>query len=115
MGNLIKEYYNSNDLNLLLPGFVPPRFLSELYKDYSKIFILNYDGFNRKNILQQIDSIENPSIVDETKVMDYFLELFLLLGIAGIVLVFRRTSGENGSNTGRKTWWRSAFGYESVA
>ena len=80
MGNLIKEYYNSNDLNLLLPGFVPPRFLSELYKDYSKIFILNYDGFNRKNILQQIDSIENPSIVDETKVMDYFLELYDYIG-----------------------------------
>lgn len=27
--------------------------------------------------------------------LDYFLELFLLLGIAGFVLVFRRTSGEN--------------------
>lgn len=80
MGNLIREYVNSSNLNLLLPGFVPPRFLSELYKDYSKIFILNYDGFNRKNIAQQINSIENPSIVDETKVMDYFLELYDYIG-----------------------------------
>ena len=81
MGNLIKEYSNSSNLNLLLPGFVPPRFLSELYKDYSKILILNYDGFNRKNIINQINSIENPSIADESKVMDYFLELYDYLGM----------------------------------
>lgn len=82
MGNLIKEYFDSSNSNLLLPGFVPPRFLSELYKDYSKIFILNYDGFNRKNIIQQINSIEKPSICDETKVMDYFLELYDYIGIS---------------------------------
>ena len=82
MGNLIKEYSDSSNFNLLLPGFVPPRFLSELYKDYSKIFILNYDGFNRRNIIQQINSIENPSINDETKVMDYFLELYDYIGIS---------------------------------
>ena len=76
MGNLIKEYSNSSNSNLLLPGFVPPRFLSELYKDYSKIFILSYGGFNRNNIIQQINSIENPSISDESKVMGYFLELY---------------------------------------
>ena len=64
-----------------MPGFVPPRFLSELYKDYSKIFILNYDGFNRNNIAQQIDSIENPSIIDESKVMGYFLELYDYVGM----------------------------------
>lgn len=81
VGNLIKEYSDSSNLNLLLPGFVPPRFLSELYKDYSKIFILNYDGFNRMNIEQQIKSIEKPSISDETKVMDYFFELYDYLGI----------------------------------
>ena len=80
LGNLIKEYSNSSNLNLLLPGFVPPRFLSELYKDYTKIFILNYDGFNRKNITQQINSIENPSINDETKVMNYLLELYDYIG-----------------------------------
>lgn len=82
MGNLIKEYSDSSNFNLLLPGFVPPRFLSELYKDYSKIFILNYDGFNRRNIIQQINSIEKPSINDETKVMDYFLELYDYIGIS---------------------------------
>ena len=82
MGNLIKEYSSSSNLNLLLPGFVPPRFLSELYKDYSKIFILNYDGFNRNNIIQQINSIEKPSINDESKVMDYFLELYDYIGIS---------------------------------
>lgn len=81
MGNLIREYSDSSNLNLLLPGFVPPRFLSELYKDYSKIFILNYDGFNRNNIAQQIDSIENPSIIDESKVMGYFLELYDYVGM----------------------------------
>ena len=81
MGNLIKEYFDSSNLNLLLPGFVPPRFLSELYKDYSKILILNYDGFNRKNIIQQVDSIEKPSITDESKVMDYFLELYDYIGL----------------------------------
>lgn len=81
MGNLIKEYLDSSNLNLLLPGFVPPRFLSELYKDYSKIFILNYDGFNRNNIKHQIKSIENPPISDETKVMGYFIELYDYLGI----------------------------------
>ena len=81
MGNLIRQYSDSSDLNLLLPGFVPPRFLSELYKDYSKIFILNYDGFNRKNIVQQINSIEKPSIFDESKVMNYFLELYDYLGM----------------------------------
>ncbi len=82
MGNLIREYSDSSNFNLLLPGFVPPRFLSELYKDYSKIFILNYDGFNRKNIMQQVDSIENPSIKDETKVMGYFLELYDYIGVS---------------------------------
>lgn len=82
MGNLIKEYSDSSNFNLLLPGFVPPKFLSELYKDYSKIFILNYDGFNRRNIIQQINSIEKPSINDETKVMDYFLELYAYIGIS---------------------------------
>ena len=82
IGNLIKEYLDSSNFNLLLPGFVPPRFLSELYKDYSKIFILNYDGFNRRNIIQQINSIENPSINDETRVMDYFLELYDYIGIS---------------------------------
>jgi len=82
MGNLIREYSDSSNFNLLLPGFVPPRFLSELYKDYSKIFILNYDGYNRKNIEYQVESIENPSIKDETKVMDYFLELYDYLGIS---------------------------------
>lgn len=82
MGNLIKEYSDSSNFNLLLPGFVPPKFLSELYKDYSKIFILNYDGFNRRNIIQQINSIEKPSINDETKVMDYFLELYDYIGIS---------------------------------
>ena len=82
MGNLVREYSTSTNLNLLLPGFVPPRFLSELYKDYSKIFILNYDGFNRRNIMQQINSIENPSITDESKVMDYFLELYDYIGIS---------------------------------
>ena len=82
MGNLIKEYSDSSNFNLLLPGFVPPRFLSELYKDYSKIFILNYDGFNRRNIVQQINSIENPSISDESKVMDYFLELYDYIGVS---------------------------------
>ncbi|MBE6503861.1 MAG: hypothetical protein E7Z76_06210 [Methanobrevibacter sp.] len=82
MGNLVREYSNSSNFNLLLPGFVPPRFLSELYKDYSKIFILNYDGFNRRNIMQQVNSIENPSIADETKVMDYFLELYDYIGIS---------------------------------
>ena len=81
LGNLIREYLKSNDANLLLPGFVPPRFLAELYKDYSKIFILNYDGFNRKNIEQQIKSIENPDITEETKVMGYFLELYDYLGM----------------------------------
>lgn len=81
MGNLIREYSDSSDLNLLLPGFVPPRFLSELYKDYSKIFILNYDGFNSNNIAQQINSIENPSITDESKVMGYFLELYDYVGM----------------------------------
>ena len=81
MGNLINEYYNSTNLNLLLPGFVPPKFLSELYKDYSKIYILNYDGFNRKNIINQINSIEKPSITDESKVMGYFLELYDYLGM----------------------------------
>ncbi len=80
LGNLIKEYSNSSNLNLLLPGFVPPRFLSELYKDYSKILILNYEGFNRRNIIQQINSIEKPSIEDETKVMGYFLELYDYIG-----------------------------------
>ncbi|WP_406537201.1 hypothetical protein [Methanobrevibacter sp.] len=80
MGNLIKEYFDSSNSNLLLPGFVPPRFLSELYKDYSKIFILNYDGFNRRNIIQQINSIEKPSIIEESKVMDYFLELYEYIG-----------------------------------
>lgn len=81
MGNLIKEYSDSSNFNLLLPGFVPPRFLSELYKDYSKILILNYDGFNRKNIKRQISSIENPSLNDETKAMNYFFELYDYLGI----------------------------------
>ena len=81
MGNLIKMYFDSSDLNLLLPGFVPPRFLSELYKDYSKIFILNYDGFNRNNIEQQIKSIEHPSLSQESQVMDYFLELYDYLGV----------------------------------
>ena len=81
LGNLIREYLKSNDANLLLPGFVPPRFLAELYKDYSKIFVLNYDGFNRKNIEQQIKSIENPDITEETKVMGYFLELYDYLGM----------------------------------
>lgn len=81
LGNLIRVYSDSSNLNLLLPGFVPPRFLSELYKDYSKVIILNYDGFNRNNIAQQIDSIENPSISDETKVMDYFLELYDYIGM----------------------------------
>ena len=80
MGNLIREYSDSSNFNLLLPGFVPPRFLSELYKDYSKIFILNYDGSNRRNIEYQIESIEKPSIKDETKVMDYFLELYDYIG-----------------------------------
>lgn len=82
MGNLIKEYSDSSNFNLLLPGFVPPKFLSELYKDYSKIFILNYDGFNRRNIIQQINSIEKPSINDEIKVMGYFLELYDYIGIS---------------------------------
>ena len=82
LGNLIKEYSNSKEFNLLLPGFVPPRFLAELYKDYSKIFILNYDGFNRKNIIKQIESIEKPPISDETKVMNYFLELYDYLGMS---------------------------------
>lgn len=82
MGNLIKEYSDSSNFNLLLPGFVPPRFLSELYNDYSKIFILNYDGFNRRNIARQINSIEKPSINDETQVMDYFLELYNYIGIS---------------------------------
>ncbi|WP_296893051.1 hypothetical protein [uncultured Methanobrevibacter sp.] len=82
MGNLIKEYFDSSNLNLLLPGFVPPKFLSELYKDYSKILFLNYDGFNRKNIIHQINSIEKPSINDESKVMNYFLELYDYIGIS---------------------------------
>lgn len=82
MGNLIKEYSDSSNFNLLLTGFVPPKFLSELYKDYSKIFILNYDGFNRRNIIQQINSIEKPSINDEIKVMGYFLELYDYIGIS---------------------------------
>ena len=82
LSNQLKEYSDSSNFNLLLPGFVPPRFLSELYKDYSKIFILNYDGFNRRNIIQQINSIEKPSINDETKVMDYFLELYDYIGIS---------------------------------
>ena len=81
MGNLIKKYSDSSNLNLLLPGFVPPRFLSELYKDYSKIFILNYDGFNRNNIEQQIKSINHPSLSQESQVMDYFLELYDFLDI----------------------------------
>lgn len=81
LGNLIKEYSDSSNLNLLLPGFVPPRFISELYKDYSKILILNYDGFNRGNIIQQINSIENPSINDESKVMNHFVELYDYIGI----------------------------------
>ena len=82
LGNLIRQYSDSSDLNLLLPGFVPPRFLSELYKDYSKIFILNYDGFNRNNVNQQVNSIEKPSVTDESKVMDYFLELYGYLGMS---------------------------------
>ena len=49
---------------------------------YSKIFILNYDGFNRRNIIQQINSIEKPSINDEIKVMGYFLELYDYIGIS---------------------------------
>ena len=81
MGNLIRDYSDSSDMNLILPGFVPPKFLSELYKEYSKIFILNYDGFNRVNIKNQIDSIENPSIYEESKVMGYFLELYDYLGM----------------------------------
>lgn len=81
LGNLIKRYSDSSNLNLLLPGFVPPRFLSELYKDYSKIFILNYDGFNRSNIEQQIKSIEKPSLSQESQVMNYFLELYDYLEI----------------------------------
>ena len=81
VGNLLKEYFDSSNSNLLLPGFVPPRYLSELYIEYSKIFVLNYDGFNRQNIVQQIDSIEKPPITEETKVMNYFLELYEFLGM----------------------------------
>lgn len=76
LGNLIKEYSDSSNLNLLLPGFVPPRFMSELYKNYSKILILNHDGYNRENITWQINSIEKPSINDESRSMEYFLELY---------------------------------------
>ena len=107
LGNLIKEYFDSSNFNLLLPGFVPPRFLSELYKDYSKIFILNYDGFNRRNIIQQINSIEKPSINDETKVMDYFLELYDYIGIskdnAFINNYKRRLEKDVGSNNYSET------------
>ena len=102
MGNLIKNYSDSSNLNLLLPGFVPPRFLSELYKDYSKIFILNYDGFNRNNIEQQIKSIEHPSLSQESQVMDYFLELYDYLGInkdnAFINNYYKRLEKEENSN-----------------
>lgn len=81
MGNLLKENKDSSNINLLLAGFIPPKFISELYKNYSKIFILNYDGYNRKKIEQQLESIENPPISEERKAMNYFFELYDYLGI----------------------------------
>lgn len=63
IGNLAKKYHE--DYNLLVPGFIPHIFVSEIYKNYSNILFLAYDGFNRNFINQQIERIKNPSFTDE--------------------------------------------------
>lgn len=63
IGNLAKKYHE--DYTLLVPGFIPHIFVSELYKNYSNILFLAYDGFNRNFINQQIERIKNPSFTDE--------------------------------------------------
>ena len=63
---------------------------------------MNYDGFNRNNIEQQIKSIEHPSLSQESQVMDYFLELYDYLGInkdnAFINNYYKRLEKEENSN-----------------
>ena len=48
---------NKEEYNLLLPGALHLKYLSELLMPYRKILILSYEGRNLKKITEQIESI----------------------------------------------------------
>lgn len=78
--NMLKSYRDFSEYNLLLPGVVPPNYFSILRMPFNKILILSYGGYNNVILNYQIDSIKNPSMMDEKIAMCYFKELYQFFG-----------------------------------
>lgn len=73
---------NKEEYNLLLPGIVPLKHISELLMPYAKILILSYEGINFKNISKQIEDIDTLKQLDELRLINYFSEIYEYLDIS---------------------------------